>query len=60
MVEVDFTTADMTPAESRDVAIQLVKQKQNVNKPVPSDNKYIAVSFVLGEEHQYQDINEIK
>lgn len=52
MVEVDFVSDDMTVVEAREMAIELVKQKQNVNPPTKSDSKYIAVSFKLAEEHQ--------
>lgn len=52
MVELDFVSDDMTVEEAREMGIELVKQRQNVNKPVKSDSKYIAVSFRLAEEHQ--------
>jgi len=52
MVEVDFVSDDMTVVEAREMAIEIVKQGENINPPIKSDCKYIAVSFRLGEEHQ--------
>lgn len=52
MAEIDFTSNDMTVVEAREMAIELVKQKQNVNPLIKSDSRYIAVSFRLSEEHQ--------
>lgn len=52
MVEVDFVSDNMTVVEAREMAIEIVKQGQNVNQPVKSDCKHIAVSFKLAEEHR--------
>lgn len=50
MVEVDLVS-NMTSVEAREMAIAIVKQGQNVQKPIKSDSKYIAVSFRLDDKH---------
>jgi len=49
MVEVDWLDADMSPAEVRDIAIELVKRGDHVNPPTKSDCKHIAISFKISE-----------
>ena len=52
MVEVDFVS-DMTAIEAREMAIEAVKQKQNVNSPTKSDCEFIAISFRSEDEHHH-------
>ncbi len=49
MVEVDWLNVEMSNAETRDLAIELVKKGDNVNPAIKSDCEYIAVSFKLLE-----------
>ena len=47
MVEVDWLNEEMSNAEARDLAIEIVKSGDNVNSPIKSDCEYVAVTFKL-------------
>ncbi len=49
MVEIDWLNVEITNAEARDLAIEIVKRGENVNPAIKSDCEYIAVSFKLLE-----------